>query len=140
MSYNWPGNVRELEHAIERAVILAREKKLDITLFPSLPRAEAPARKPVGPVVPGATIADIERDAILRTLEAVGGSTARAAAILQISPRTIQYKIKQYRAEGAAVVTSHGSRSQGKAGAGDPSAPEAEDEPHPAPVHAESIA
>jgi DNA-binding NtrC family response regulator len=40
----------------------------------------------------------IERDVILRTMESVGGSVRRAADILQISPRTIQYKLKRYRA------------------------------------------
>jgi transcriptional regulator with GAF, ATPase, and Fis domain len=106
--YHWQGNVRELEHAIERAVILAREETLGVNLFPNLPSPAAPARPDSGPAVPGATLEAIERDAILRTLEAVGGSTSRAAAILGISPRTIQYKIKQYRAEGVSVVVRGG--------------------------------
>ncbi len=97
MAYSWPGNVRELEHAIERAIILARDRHLDLSLFPVIPRPEAPSKRPAGLVVPGATLEEIERDAIQRTLEAVGGSTTRAAAILKISPRTIQYKMKQYR-------------------------------------------
>jgi two-component system NtrC family response regulator len=103
MAYGWPGNVRELEHAIERGVVLARERVLDISLFPSLPKTAAPPRRESGPLVPGASLEEIERDAILKTLEAVGGSTARAAAILKISPRTIQYKVKQYRLGAAAV-------------------------------------
>ena len=97
MAYSWPGNVRELEHAIERAIILARDRTLDMSLFPVIPRPEVPSKRPAGLVVPGATLEEIERDAIQRTLEAVGGSTTRAAAILKISPRTIQYKMKQYR-------------------------------------------
>ncbi len=97
VSNSWPGNVRELEHAIERAVVLARGPILDLSLFPSLPVVQEPQKRPDGPLVPGASLRDIERDAILRTLEAVGGSTSRAAAVLKISPRTIQYKIKQYR-------------------------------------------
>src|SRR5262245_40980411 len=103
LSHAWPGNVRELEHAIERAVILSREPILELALFPSLPRAEPVPRPASAPAVPGAPLEVIERDAILKTLEAVGGSTTRAATILGISPRTIQYKLKQYRAEGAAV-------------------------------------
>jgi two-component system NtrC family response regulator/two-component system response regulator HydG len=97
--------VRELEHAIERAVILARGEMLDGALFPTLPRPEERVSHGSGPVVPGSTLGEIERDAILKTLEAVGGSTSRAAAILGISPRTIQYKVKQYRSEGIHVVT-----------------------------------
>jgi two-component system NtrC family response regulator/two-component system response regulator HydG len=103
MAYHWPGNVRELEHAIERAVILSRDRVIDLSLFPTLPKTEAPARHDSSPLVPGASLEEIERDAILRTLEAVGGSTSRAAAILKISARTIQYKLKQYRADGVAV-------------------------------------
>jgi DNA-binding NtrC family response regulator len=107
-SYSWPGNVRELEHAIERAVILARTSELDLSLFPTLPASEKrPPSTGAAPFVPGATLEEIERVAILRTLESVGGSTSRAAAILGISPRTIQYKLKQYRSEG--IVVPHGS-------------------------------
>ncbi len=50
--------------------------------------------------IPGSTLADIEREAILRSLEAVGGSTSRAAALLKISPRKIQYKLKEYQQRG----------------------------------------
>jgi two-component system NtrC family response regulator/two-component system response regulator HydG len=103
MAYHWPGNVRELEHAIERSVILSRDRVIDLSLFPTLPKTEAPLRHDMAPLVPGASLEEIERDAILRTLEAVGGSTSRAAAILKISARTIQYKLKQYRADGVAV-------------------------------------
>jgi two-component system NtrC family response regulator/two-component system response regulator HydG len=99
VAYAWPGNVRELEHAVERAVILARGSVLDVSLFPGVPRLGPSPRRIEGLVVPGATIREIERDAILRTLESVGGSTSRAAAILEMSPRTIQYKLKQYRSE-----------------------------------------
>ena len=100
-AHTWPGNVRELEHAVERAVVLARGPLLDLDLFPTLPRPEAgPPRGSDGPVIPGASLEDIEREAIHRTLESVGGSTSRAAAILKISARTIQYKLKQYRMRG----------------------------------------
>ena len=97
MAYPWPGNVRELEHALERAVILSRSNELDLSLFPTLPRLTQQARMARKPASPGATMEDIEREAILRTLESVGGSTSRAAAVLKISPRTIQYKLKEYR-------------------------------------------
>jgi DNA-binding NtrC family response regulator len=48
--------------------------------------------------MPGSTMADIERHAILTTLESVGGSTSKAAEILGISVRKIQYKLQEYRA------------------------------------------
>jgi two-component system response regulator HydG len=46
--------------------------------------------------IPGATMADIERYAILATLEATNGSTTRAAEMLDISVRTIQYRLHEY--------------------------------------------
>ena len=112
MAYSWPGNVRELEHAMERAIILARDRTLDMNLFPVIPRPETPSKRPAGLVVPGATLEEIEREAIQRTLEAVGGSTTRAAAILKISPRTIQYKMKQYR---SGNITVGGGRREFRA-------------------------
>ncbi|HYS78469.1 MAG TPA: sigma-54 dependent transcriptional regulator [Candidatus Dormibacteraeota bacterium] len=112
MAHDWPGNVRELEHAVERAVVLARGPRLGHALFPALPRAEPRATRANAPTVPGATLQEIEQEAILRTLESVGGSTTRAAEILEISPRTIQYKMKRYR---ASSVTERTPRTNNKA-------------------------
>src|SRR5262249_28073076 len=79
--YMWPGNVRELENAIERAVILAHGERIDAS---DLPHSVVPTVPNGMPLVPGATIAELERYAILRTLEHTGGSTSRAAEILGI--------------------------------------------------------
>jgi two-component system, NtrC family, response regulator HydG len=49
-----------------------------------------------GIAVPGATMAELERYAILKTLEAVDGSTVRAAELLDVSVRTIQYRLHEY--------------------------------------------
>ena len=100
LQHPWPGNVRELENAIERAVVLAREAVLTPSDFPTLqPAAQAVTRH--GIAIPGSTLSEIQREAILRTLEAVGGSTSRAAAMLGISPRKIQYKLKEYQQQGS---------------------------------------
>jgi two-component system NtrC family response regulator/two-component system response regulator HydG len=98
LRHAWPGNVRELENAIERAVVLAAEPVLNPNHFPTLRRLEtaAPNGSAATVTIPGSTFAEIEREAILRTLEAVGGSTSRAAALLGISARKIQYKVKEY--------------------------------------------
>ena len=50
------------------------------------------------PEIPGATLAEIERYAIIETLKAAGGSTSKAAEILGISSRTIQYRLHEYHA------------------------------------------
>ena len=96
MNYSWPGNVRELENAIERAVVLSTATLIDTK---QLPAAIKPMAAPSGmPVVPGSTMAEIERYTILETLKATGGSTSRAAEMLGISPRTIQYRLHDYNA------------------------------------------
>ncbi len=98
LRYPWPGNVRELENAIERAVITCRGDSLraeDLLIA----IAPADARKAASdyPPVPGSSLAELERFAILKTLEHTGGSTSRAADILGISPRKIQYKLQAYQ-------------------------------------------
>ena len=93
-SYSWPGNVRELENAIERAVVLCEGQRIEARHLPVSIHAGAPPD--IMPPVPGTTIYDLERYAILRTLESCKGSTSKAATILGISPRKIQYKLHEY--------------------------------------------
>ncbi len=86
----WPGNVRELANTLERAAILAdgdtvREEHLWLE--------EAPARAAAFEVKP---LAELEREAILRTLESVGQNRRRAAELLGIGERTLYDKLKRY--------------------------------------------
>ena len=96
VAYPWPGNVRELENAIERAVVMTVGTRIEVTQLP--PSVAPPAATMPGgiPPIPGTTLADLERFAILKTLEATGGSTSKAAAWLGISVRKIQYKLHEY--------------------------------------------
>jgi DNA-binding NtrC family response regulator len=92
--YGWPGNVRELENVIERAVVLCDELRIGRR---QLPISIAPKPEMQGtPRIPGSSIDEIERFAILKTLEMCGGSTSKAAAVLGISSRKIQYKLHEY--------------------------------------------
>jgi DNA-binding NtrC family response regulator len=94
LEYRWPGNVRELENVIERAVVLCDGTRIERK---HLPPSVIPSSERDGPPpIPGSTIADLERYAILKTLEACGGSTSRAATVLGVSPRKIQYKLHEY--------------------------------------------
>ena len=114
LRHAWPGNVRELENAIERAVVLTTEAVLTPAHFPTLasvPAETAGVAGASGLHIPGSSFAEIEREAILRTLEAVAGSTSRAAQMLGISPRKIQYKLKEYQT-GAQVAAPSRSRSR----------------------------
>jgi two-component system, NtrC family, response regulator HydG len=93
VAHRWPGNVRELENAIERAVVFTEG---EVVQAEALPFDAAPATIEGGPRIPGATMAELEKHAILATLDAVGGSTSRAAEMLDISARTIQYRLHEY--------------------------------------------
>jgi DNA-binding NtrC family response regulator len=93
-SYGWPGNVRELENAIERAVVLCAGSIVEAKHLPLQVRPQVAATGT--PTIPGATMADVERYAILETLKATAGSTSKAAEILGISTRTIQYRLRDY--------------------------------------------
>jgi len=94
LAYPWPGNVRELQHAIEQAVVLCEK---DLIGTEDLP-IEPPDREadPLSLLIPGVTLAEVERYTIMKTLEAVGGSPTKAAAILGISKRTIHYRLEEW--------------------------------------------
>ncbi len=91
-AYRWPGNVRELENVMERAVVLCEGSKLTAKHLPA--GVGASSRTSVR--IPGSTMDEIERNAILATLEACGGRTTQAAQMLDISVRKIQYKLHEY--------------------------------------------
>ncbi len=95
MIYPWPGNVRELENAIERAVVMCEGDLIDIDDLPTSAHAKLDNGSVLA-LIPGITMSELERMAILRTLDAVDGSTARAAEILGISQRKIQYRVKEW--------------------------------------------
>ncbi|MEZ4449918.1 MAG: sigma-54 dependent transcriptional regulator [Nannocystaceae bacterium] len=96
VAHEWSGNVQQLESCLERAVSVARGGEIEPRdLPPELLQRKATELQP--PKIPGTTLYEIERYAILRTLEHVGGSTRKAAKILGISPRKIQYRIHDYR-------------------------------------------
>lgn len=94
VGYGWPGNVRELQNVVEQAVIFASGPVIEASELPlhkSLSRG-----KTLALMIPGATMEQIERYAIERTLEATGGSPTKAAAILGVSRRTIHNRLKEW--------------------------------------------
>jgi DNA-binding NtrC family response regulator len=94
-AYDWPGNVRELENAVERAVVLTSGNQIEASALP--PQVAPKVVAPGAPRIPGATLEEIEKYAILETLKATGGSTSKAAEMLGISTRTIQYRLHAYQ-------------------------------------------
>jgi DNA-binding NtrC family response regulator len=87
-AYDWPGNVRELQNVLERALILSRGGELDFrkVLF---------EEDGLGETCRG-TLSEIEKQAIVNGLRQTEGNRKKAAAMLGISLRALQYKIKSY--------------------------------------------
>jgi len=89
IAYEWPGNVRELENAVERAVVLAGSRTLDIQDFSFLQRTPAMFFKPM-------SLRDMEKQYIQRVLEECGWNITKAAKMLDINRVTLHKKIKRF--------------------------------------------
>ncbi|MBD0371596.1 MAG: sigma 54-interacting transcriptional regulator [Pyrinomonadaceae bacterium] len=115
MSYEWPGNVRELENAIERAVIIASGRQIELDDLP-----EAISRRPIEErsrlrgeraraanegrsitleIDVPSSMDEIERRAIEATLDYTAGDKTRAARSLGIGRKTLYRKLQQYNDE-----------------------------------------
>ncbi|MBF0391015.1 MAG: sigma-54-dependent Fis family transcriptional regulator [Desulfamplus sp.] len=106
--YGWPGNVRELMNSIERAVVLARSDYLSLADLPFVAQINhnqidfnnQRIFKVVEPKIDsfsdGALLADIEREALLKTLESANGNRSEAARRLGITRKTLLKKLKLY--------------------------------------------
>lgn len=127
--YEWPGNVRELEHTIERAVVLCRDEVITernlflhgitINQFMADRRelaavSEAEDEEPLS--IGGAkgiefagTIAEMERELIIKTLKETAGNRTRAAELLGITVRTLRNKLNEYKDAGINVDDIVGS-------------------------------
>jgi DNA-binding NtrC family response regulator len=94
LAYQWPGNVRELEHAIERAVLVARGKEISLSDLPEPLRAEmgsATASQPSS-----GSLEEIERVSIVRALESTGWNKQAAAAVLGLRRPTLYSKMRRH--------------------------------------------
>ncbi len=99
-SYSWPGNIRQLENCIEQAVVLADDDIIDVdvlSLDDREPKKAAAVRELTPPRL---TLREVEQEHILRTLRFANGNRTRAAGLLGISLRCLQYKLKSYAQEG----------------------------------------
>ena len=127
--HSWPGNVRELENAMHRAVLLAIGPEIDeaairlpdgqpLSAVAHDPAAEAAQRAAlasgqVGDLstrgLVGQTVAQVEQQLIIDTLEHCFGNRTHAANILGISIRTLRNKLKEYAEAGVNVPAPQGS-------------------------------
>ncbi|MBI4536724.1 MAG: sigma-54-dependent Fis family transcriptional regulator [candidate division NC10 bacterium] len=138
--YPWPGNVRQLEAVLQRAALLSDGKRIDIADLPievrfsTLPQEEpqAPPAASAGGtrylLVPqGINLEEVERDFILQAMQQSGGVVAKAAKLLGLSYRTLQYRLEKYH-----IRRDGGGENAGAEGSPQPTAvdgPQTEQEP-----------
>ncbi len=112
-NYDWPGNVRELENAIERAVIIAAGREIQLEDLPENIKNKLP-NEPKTTQLDGkidsydslnlnikfpTTMEEIERKAIEKALELTGGDKLNASKLLKIGRKTLYRKLKQYQSD-----------------------------------------
>jgi DNA-binding NtrC family response regulator len=109
----WAGNVRELENAIERAVLVAKGSEIQPQDLPEPIRDEA-ATNPEFSVPPHHTLAEIEKMAILQTLQRTNWNKQEAAHILGLYRPTLYSKMRKHNIEdpGRAARAARESRDE----------------------------
>lgn len=98
-AYSWPGNVRELRNLIERLVLLSTEVVIEPGHLPLEMRLASNLSMPSSfpkALTMEAAVRQAEAAAIVRAWQEAGGSKARLAEILAVSPRTLRYKLAEY--------------------------------------------
>jgi len=103
MRYPWPGNVRELQNIVERAVVLSESNTITVDSLPSevrrsaedfrveIPEEQLSIKQTLNELVPR-----VERELIQRALKLTSNNRTRAAKLLEISHRSLLYKLKEY--------------------------------------------
>jgi len=116
VNYEWPGNVRELENAVERAVIIASGRQIELDdlpeaiskkAFEAFAQARQERAKAAGEgrsigihLELPATMEEIEQQVIEATMDYAEGDKSRASRLLNIGRKTLYRKLDQYEAEG----------------------------------------
>ncbi|MDB1124141.1 nif-specific transcriptional activator NifA [Vibrio algarum] len=103
MGYDWPGNVRELENTMERAAVLSESGIItpDLISFPKHESSSLPLKAPLlspraeaEPIATKEMLSNDERQAVIDALEQSGWVKAKAARLLNMTPRQIAYRIQ----------------------------------------------
>jgi DNA-binding NtrC family response regulator len=108
MDYDWPGNVRELENCIERAIVMGEEDTIKPSDLPPEIYTEGKIQNTgeeesicagneiVDKIPPsGISLDELEKELIIKALRQTNGNQTRAAEILGISRRTLQYRMEK---------------------------------------------
>ena len=95
-AYQWPGNVRELKNILESVLVASSGDAIGIDdLPPAVVRERAIPER--AELLPGTTLAQMERELIRKTLDHTGGNRTHSAAMLGIGVRTLQRKIRLFK-------------------------------------------
>jgi two-component system NtrC family response regulator len=96
--YNWPGNVRELENVIESAIVLGKGEQITAGYFPENVRLEHTRVSQIHLQIPddGISLEEVERELILKALEKCKWNQTRAARFLNITRKTLIYRMERY--------------------------------------------
>jgi len=110
-TYRWPGNVRELRNVVYRAYVMTPGAAIQEDCLPtSAGAAVAGGQAPTLSIRVGSTLADVERQLTLATLEHLGRHKEKTAATLGISLKTLYNRLKEYAAEdGDSLSTEPGA-------------------------------
>lgn len=98
--YDWPGNVRELQNVIERAAVLSRGKPVGVEQLPREMTETAPAEAEAAPEIftsleLNPAVEKLEEAMISEALKRTGDNKSKAARLLDISERSLWYKLKK---------------------------------------------
>jgi transcriptional regulator with PAS, ATPase and Fis domain len=98
MTYAWPGNVRQVESAIERAILLCEGDTIDVEDLPVEIRQEASGAGAFTFKLPpeGISFDEVEKSLITQAMEQTGWNITRAAKLLGLSFRTLQYRLEKF--------------------------------------------
>ena len=122
MNYHWPGNVRQLEAVVERAILLSDgpviehyDLPIEVRFFdlPAQPVASGTPGSRFGIEIPeqGISFEALERDLIVQAMEKSDWVITKAARLLGLSYRTLQYRLEKFqikRGSRAASTVSDG--------------------------------
>jgi DNA-binding NtrC family response regulator len=106
-AYSWPGNVRQLEWAIERAVVLGETEQIELGDLPGeilrpapeivgVQSVASPPPGPLQPVIPEPSWEEHEKAKILEALQRTNWNLTRAAQLLGMTFRTLQYRVEKF--------------------------------------------
>jgi DNA-binding NtrC family response regulator len=98
MNYSWPGNVRQLESAIERAILLCEGDEISVEDLPLEIRQESSPSSNFNFKLPpeGISFEELEQSLITQAMEQTGWNITRAAKLLGLSFRTLQYRLEKF--------------------------------------------